>query len=224
MIDTAGIRRSGKIGARNLEDWSVMRSERAIERADIAVIVMDANEGITSQDQSIVGKALELAKGLILVFNKWDMVLSRKDVDQNQVQTGYNKYLERKFEFIDYVTPIFTTATNGKRVDEILTTALHIQAERNKRVKTGVFNSFLEQIVYKHAPSGNKKSHKPKIFYGSQVDVNPPKFLISVNNEKHFHFSYPRYIENQIREHFGFAGTPIIIELKGRESIYKKGG
>ncbi|MDD2744924.1 MAG: ribosome biogenesis GTPase Der [Candidatus Gracilibacteria bacterium] len=224
LIDTAGIRRSGKIGVRNLEDWSVMRSERAIARADIAVIVMDANEGITGQDQAIVGKALELAKGLILVFNKWDIVLARKDVDQTEVQSGYNKYLDRKFEFIDYVTPIFTTATNGKRVDEILTTALQIQAERQKRVKTGVFNSFLEQITYKHAPSGNKKSHKPKIFYGSQVDVNPPKFLVSVNNEKHFHFSYPRYIENQIREHFGFAGTPIIIELKGRESIYKKGG
>ena len=214
LIDTAGIRRSGKIGARNLEDWSVMRSERAIARADVAVIVLDANEGITGQDQAIVGKALELSKGLVLVFNKWDMVLARKDVDLTEVQNGYQKYLDRKFEFINYVTPIFTTATSGKRVDEVLNLAIAIQAERKKRVKTGVFNSFLEQIVYKHAPSGNKKSHKPKIFYGSQVDVNPPKFLISVNNEKHFHFSYPRYIENQIREHFGFAGTPIIIELK----------
>lgn len=222
LIDTAGIRRAGKIGARNLEDWSVMRSERAIARADVAVIVLDANEGITSQDQAIVGKALELSKGLILVFNKWDMVLSRKDVELEDIETRYRKYLGHKFDFIDYVTPIFTTATSGKRVDEILALAFQIREERNKRVKTGVFNSFLEQIVYKHPPSGNKKSHKPKIFYGSQVDVNPPKFLISVNNEKHFHFSYPRYIENQIREHFGFMGTPIIIELKGRESIFKK--
>ncbi len=224
LIDTAGIRRSGKIGARNIEDWSVMRSERAIERCDVAVIVLDANEGITGQDQSIVGKALELAKGLVLVFNKWDIVLARKDVELSNVQDNYMNYLKRKFEFVDYVTPIFTSATSGKRVEELLAKAIEIKAERSKRVKTGVFNSFLEQVTYKHAPSGNKKSHKPKIFYGSQVDIAPPKFLISVNNEKHFHFSYPRYIENQIREHFGFAGTPIIIELKGRESIYKKGG
>lgn len=224
LIDTAGIRRSGKIGARNIEDWSVMRSERAIERADVAVIVLDANEGITGQDQAIVGKALELAKGLILVFNKWDIVLSRKDVDLSNVEKDYMGYLKRKFEFVDYVTPIFTSALDGNRVHEVLGNALAIKAERRKRVKTGVFNSFIEQITYKHAPSGNKKSHKPKIFYGSQVDIEPPKFLISVNNEKHFHFSYPRYIENQIREHFGFAGTPVIIELKGRDSIYKKGG
>jgi GTPase len=224
LIDTAGIRRSGKIGARNLEDWSVMRSERAIERCDIAVIVLDANEGITGQDQAIVGKALELAKGLILVFNKWDVVLNRKDVQETPTEDSYLTYLKRKFEFIDYVEAIFTSAVDGKGITSILETAFKIRAERAKRVKTGVFNSFLEQIAYKHAPSGNKKSHKPKIYYGSQVDINPPKFLISVNNEKHFHFSYPRYIENQIREFFGFAGTPVIIELKGRESIYKKWG
>ncbi len=222
LIDTAGIRRSGKIGARNIEDWSVMRSERAIERADVAVIVLDANEGITSQDQAIVGKALELAKGLILVFNKWDLVLARKDVESEGKEEGYLKYLARKFEFIDYVEPVFTSTLTGYRIDEILDLAVVIRDERRKRVKTGVFNKFLEQIAYKHPPSGNRKSHKPKIFYGSQVGVEPPKFLISVNNEKHFHFSYPRYIDNQIREFFGFRGTPIIIELKGRESIFKK--
>lgn len=224
LIDTAGIRRSGKIGARNIEDWSVMRSERAIERADVSVIVLDANEGITSQDQSIVGKALESSKGLVLVFNKWDVVLGRKDVDADTIKEEYLGYLHRKFEFISYVTPIFSSAIDGKRIDEILDLAISIRDERMKRVKTGVFNNFLEQIAFKHPPTGNKKSHKPKIFYGSQVDVNPPKFLISVNNEKHFHFSYPRYIENQIREYFGFSGTPIIIDLKGRESIFKKGG
>jgi GTPase len=225
LIDTAWIRRSGKIGARNIEDWSVMRSERAIERADVAVIVIDANEGITGQDQAIVGKALELAKGLILVFNKWDLVLARKDVDGSEDrETGYLKYLARKFEFIDYVEPVFTSATTGFRIDQILDLAFVIREERRKRVKTGVFNKFIEQIAYKHPPSGNRKSHKPKIYYGSQVGIEPPKFLISVNNEKHFHFSYPRYIDNQIREHFGFRGTPIIIELKGRESLFKKGG
>ena len=199
-----------------------MRSERAIERSDVAVVVLDANEGITGQDQAIVGKALEYARGLILVFNKWDVVLARKDVDLSKVEEEYLGYLKRKFEFVSFASHVFTSAIDGKRIDEILELAIAIKAERLKRVKTGVFNSFLEQVTYAHAPTGNKKSHKPKIYYGSQVDTNPPKFLISVNNEKHFHFSYARYLENRIREHFGFAGTPIIIELKGRESIFKK--
>lgn len=165
LIDTAGIRRSGKIGSGNIEDWSVMRSERAIERADIAVIVLDADEGITGQDQAIVGKALEAAKGLLLVFNKWDKVMARKGIDPNTIQEQYLKYLDRKFEFVSYVKAVFTSAVNGKRIEEILDIALEIQAERQKRVKTGVFNSFLEQIVLKHPPTGNRKSHKPKIFY-----------------------------------------------------------
>ncbi len=118
------------------------------------------------------------------------------------IEEDYLSYLRRKFEFISYVTPIFTSAIDGKRIDAILDLSLMIHSERKKRVKTGVFNSFLEQIILKHPPSGNKKSHKPKIYYGSQVDVNPPKFLLSVNNEKHFHFSYPRFIENQIRQYF----------------------
>lgn len=222
LIDTAWIRRSGKIGARNIEDWSVMRSERAIERADIAVVVIDANEGITWQDQAIVWKALELSKGILLVCNKWDKVQSRWDLEKIPTKEEYEKYLKKRFEFIDYVATIFTSAIDGKWIDTILSASLAIQEERKKRVKTGVFNNFLEQIAHKHPPRGNRKSHKPKMYYGSQVDTNPPKFLISVNNENHFHFSYPRYIENQIREHFWFAGTPILIELKGRESIYKQ--
>lgn len=224
LIDTAGIRRGGKIGVRNIEDWSVMRSERAIERADIAVVVIDANEGITGQDQAIVGKALELNKGLILVFNKWDIVLGRDDVANDNKMENYIKYIQRKFDFIDYAEYVFTSAIDGKRVDKILELAAFIRDERKKRVKTGIFNDFLEQVVLKHNPTGSKKSHKPKIYYGSQVDINPPKFVISVNNANHFHFSYPRFLENQIREFFGFKGTPIIVELKSRMSIFKKGG
>jgi GTP-binding protein len=136
----------------------------------------------------------------------------------------YIEYINQEFDFISYVTPIFTSAVDGKRVDAILDTAFKIRDERNKRVKTGVFNDFLSQITYQHAPTGNRKAHKPKIYYGSQVDVNPPKFMISVNNESHFHFSYKRYIENRIREFFGFHGTPLILDLKGRESIFKKTG
>jgi GTP-binding protein len=117
---------------------------------------------------------------------------------------------------------VFTSAIDGKRIDRVLEHTVSIYAERAKRVKTGVFNTFLDQIVHDHAPTGNRKSHKPKIYYGSQVDSNPPKFLISVNKAEHFHFSYKRYIENKIREFFGFEGTPIDVEIRGRLSIYKK--
>ena len=165
LIDTAGIRRGGKIGVRNIEDWSVMRSERAIERADVAVVVVDANEGITGQDQAIVGKALELNKGLILVFNKWDIVLGRDDVEKEGRMENYIKYIERKFDFISYSEYVFTSAIDGKRVDKILELAAFIRDERKKRVKTGIFNNFIEQVVLKHSPTGNKKSHKPKIYY-----------------------------------------------------------
>lgn len=224
LIDTAGIRRSGKIGAGNIEDWSVLRSERAIERADVAVIVMDADEGITGQDQAIVGKAIEAKKGLIFVFNKWDKVLARPDSDPTEVGARYQRYIANRLDFCDYAEALFTSAIDGKKIDDILDIALAIKKERRKRVKTAVFNEFLEQVTLQHAPTGNRKSHKPKVYYGSQVDIEPPRFVISVNNAGHFHFSYPRYLENRIREHFGFAGTPVEVELKGRASIFKKGG
>jgi len=128
----------------------------------------------------------------------------------------YIEYLKEKIEFIPWVSVIFTSATEKKRLTEILERATDIYAERHKRVKTSIFNEFLEQATYKHAPTGNKKSHSPKIYYGSQVDTNPPKFIVSVNNPNHFHFSYKRYLENKIRDNFGFNGTPILIEFKGR--------
>lgn len=280
LIDTAGIRRSGKIGSANLEQWSVMRSERSITRADLVAIVIDADEGITSQDKHVVERALEEKKGIILVCNKWDKILARPtvqtleeretqrqaDKDRSEkekqaklkgrgnklpplpesaikphnrapemsttderfsgstIMNRYIEYINHEFDFISYVTPVFTSAVDGKRIDAILDIAFKIREERNKRVKTGVFNDFLSQITYQHAPTGNRKSHKPKIYYGSQVDINPPKFMISVNNESHFHFSYRRYMENRIREFFGFHGTPIILDLKGRESMFKKTG
>ncbi|MFO0763498.1 MAG: ribosome biogenesis GTPase Der [Candidatus Gracilibacteria bacterium] len=222
LIDTAGIRRSGKIEHADIEDWSVLRSERAIGRADVIALVVDADEGVTHQDQVVLSKALEEKKGVILVINKWDKVLARPDTDKDKIMEHYLKYLQRELAFIAYVSPVFTVATDGKRINNILDQALSIYNERHKRVTTGEFNNFLQQIILDHPPTGNRKSHKPKVFYGSQVEVNPPKFVISVNNASHFHFSYPRYIENRIREAFGFQGTPINLELKGRVSIFKE--
>nr|MDD3720441.1 ribosome biogenesis GTPase Der [Candidatus Gracilibacteria bacterium] len=216
LIDTAGIRRLSKIGTRNIENWSVMRTERAISRADIVAVVIDADEAVVQQDFSIINRAIEENKGLILVLNKWDKVLAKPGVDKETMMDKYLGYLKKKMDFLPWVSVIFTTATEKKRVNEILDSAIGIREERNKRVKTSIFNEFLEQVVYKHAPSGNKTSHNPKIYYGSQVDTNPPKFVITVNNPSHFHFSYKRYLENRIRDTFGFFGTPIILELKGR--------
>ena len=222
LIDTAGIRRSGKIEHADIEDWSVLRSERAIGRADVIALVVDADEGVTHQDQVVLSKALEEKKWVILVINKWDKVLARPDTDKDKIMEHYLKYLQRELAFIAYVSPVFTVATDGKRINNILDQALSIYNERHKRVTTGEFNNFLQQIILDHPPTGNRKSHKPKVFYWSQVEVNPPKFVISVNNASHFHFSYPRYIENRIREAFWFQGTPINLELKGRVSIFKE--
>jgi GTP-binding protein len=221
LIDTAGIRRAGKIGSANIEQWSVMRAERSIERSDVVAVVIDAFDGITHQDEHIVGVAIEAKKWIILVLNKWDKVLAKPGINTDTILDRYMVYLSKKFDFLSYAPVVFSSAIEWRRIDLILEHAQKVQAERTKRVKTWVFNKFLEQITYDHAPTGSRKSHKPKIYYGSQVDVNPPRFVISVNNSDHFHFSYIRYIENKIREFFGFEWTPIDIELKSRKSIYK---
>ena len=216
LIDTAGVRRLSKVWVRNIEDWSVMRTDRAITRADVIAVVIDWFDGIVHQDLAIISKALEENKWLVIVVNKWDKVLAKDGVDKDKMMNRYIDYLKSKIEFLPWVSVIFTSATDRKRVDEILEAAAHIKDERYKRVKTWIFNNFMEQVIYKHPPTGNKKSHSPKIYYWAQVDVNPPKFVLTVNNPHHFHFSYKRYLENRIRDNFGFFGTPIVIEYKWR--------
>jgi len=229
LIDTAWIRRLSKIGTRNIENWSVMRTERALKRADVIAVIIDGFEGITQQDLSVISQVLEEKKWLVIVVNKWDLVLDKAteskkvgakgvdiDAEKDKMMNRYIAYLQEKIDFLPWVSVIFTSATEKKRLTEILSRAIEISAERRKRVKTGILNEFMEQLIYKHPPTWNKKSHNPKIYYSSQVDTNPPKFLISVNNPNHFHFSYKRYIENKIRDNFGFHGTPITIEYSGR--------
>ena len=216
LIDTAWVRRLSKIWIRNIEDWSVMRTDRAISRADVIAVIVDWFDGIVHQDLSIIQKTLEENKWLVIVVNKWDKVLSKEGVDKEKMMNRYIEYLKSKIEFLPWVSVIFTSATDRKRVDEILEAAENIKKERFKRVKTWVFNNFMEQLIYKHPPTGNKKSHSPKIYYWAQVDVNPPKFTLTVNNPHHFHFSYKRYITNKIRDNFGFFWTPIVIEYKWR--------
>ena len=216
LIDTAWIRRLSKVWVRNVEDWSVMRSNRAIARADVIAVIIDGFDWIVHQDLSIISKVLEEKKWLIIVVNKWDKVLEKPGVDKEKMMNRYIEYLKSKVEFLPWVSVVFTSAVNEKRVEEILENAMQIKTERFKRVKTGVFNNFMEQVMLKHPPTGNKKSHSPKIYYWSQVDVNPPKFVLTVNNPNHFHFSYKRYLENRIRDNFGYFGSPIVIEYKWR--------
>ena len=216
LIDTAWIRRLSKIWTRNVENWSVMRSERAIKRADIVAVIVDWYEWIVQQDLSIINRALEENKGLIIVVNKWDKVLEKPGINKETMMDRYINYLQEKIEFIPWVSVIFTSAIDKKRVNEILERAIEIKEERQKRVKTSILNNFLEQVIYKHPPTGNKKSHSPKIYFGTQADTNPPKFVFSVSNPDHFHFSYKRYLENRIRDNFWFEWTPIIIEYRWR--------
>ena len=216
LIDTAWIRRLSRVGTKNIENWSIMRSERAIKRADIIAVVVDGYEWIVQQDLSIISRVLEEKKGLIIAVNKWDKVLDKPGVNKETMMNRYIDYLKEKIEFVPWVSVIFTSATDHKRVNEILERAGEIKEERFKRVKTGIFNEFLEQVIYKHPPTGNKKSHSPKIYYGTQADTNPPKFVLTTNNPNHFHFSYKRYLENKIRANFWFEGTPIVIEYRWR--------
>ena len=217
LIDTAWLRKPGKIWTRNIENWSLMRTERAISRSDVIWIVIDGFEWIAHQDKAIISLALKEHKWIVLIVNKWDLVLAKDGIDKNAIMWEYLSYLKNNLEFLPWVSVVFVSATEKRRVEEIIKRVKEVMVERKKRISTSLFNTFIEKLVYKHPPSGNKKSHKPKIYYGSQVDTNPPKFLLSVNNSEHFHFSYPRYIENNIREEFGFGWTPIIIELKGRK-------
>ncbi len=216
LIDTAWIRRLSKVWVRNIEDWSVMRTNRSITRADIIAVIIDWFDWIVHQDLAVISKVLEENKWLIIVINKWDKVLTKPWIDKETMMNRYIDYLKSKIEFLPWVPIVFSSATERKRVDEILENAVNIKIERYKRVKTWIFNNFLEQVIYKHPPTGNKKSHTPKIYYWTQADINPPKFVISVSNPNHFHFSYKRYLENKIRANFGYHWTPIVIEYKWR--------
>lgn len=216
LIDTAWIRRLSKVWVRNIEDWSVMRTNRAILRSDIVAVIIDWFDWIVNQDLSIISTVLEEKKWLIIVVNKWDKVLAKPGTDKEKMMIRYIEYLKSKIEFLPWVPVVFSSAIDWKRVEEILENWVNIKLERFKRVKTWIFNNFIEQVVYKHPPTWTRKSHSPKIYYWSQVDVNPPKFSISVNNPEHFHFSYKRYLENKIRDNFWFYWTPIVIEFKGR--------
>ncbi|MFZ6021161.1 MAG: ribosome biogenesis GTPase Der [Chloroflexota bacterium] len=209
LIDTAGIRRRGKIEP-GVEKYSVIRSMRAIERADVALLMIDATTGITAQDAHIAGYILESHKSTVVLVNKWDAV--EKD---NFTMQNYTNRIRQELNFIDYVPILFISAKTGQRVDQVLPLALKVQEERLARLTTAQLNRILHNAQdAHHATSRTGKSLR--IYYGTQVRSDPPTFLIYVNDPKLAHFTYLRYLENAIRKEYPFTGTPIRLVLKPR--------
>jgi GTP-binding protein len=209
LIDTAGIRRRGKIEP-GVEQFSVLRAFKAIERADVALLLIDATTGITSQDAHIAGFILDQWKSCVVIVNKWDAI--EKD---SFTMEGYSKRIRADLNFMDYVPLLFISAKTGQRVEQVLPMALRVQEERLARLSTSRINAIIHNAQDKH-PHPSHAGRQLKMFYGTQVRSDPPTFLIYVNDPKLMHFTYMRYLENQIREEYGFLGTPIRIVLKGR--------
>jgi GTP-binding protein len=210
LIDTAGIRRRGKI-EHGVEQYSVLRSLKAIERADVALLMIDATTGITNQDAHIAGFILEAWKSCVVLVNKWDAVT--KDT---YTMEEFTRKVRQELDFMDYVPVLFISAKTGQRVDHVLPLALRVQEERLARISTSQLNQIIQQAQDKHAAPS--RSGRPfKMYYGTQVRSDPPTFLIYVNDPGLAHFSYLRYLENQIRAVYGFLGTPIRLVLKGKK-------
>jgi GTPase len=211
LVDTAGIRRRGSIG-KGIERYSVLRSMKAIDSADVAIVMTDATEGYTAQDAHVVGYVLEKYKGVVLVLNKWDAV--EKD---EHTADRWLKRLRRDAPYLAWADIVFASALTGQRAERILREALRVAEERYRRVPTGELNRLVMDAVRAHPPS-HVRNRLPKILYATQVGVAPPTFVAFVNDPEIVHFSYKRYLENRIRDAYGFLGTPIRLILRRRES------
>jgi GTP-binding protein len=209
LIDTAGIRRRGKI-IPGVERFSVLRALKAIDRSDVCLLLIDATEGVTAQDANVAGMVVDKFRSLVLLVNKWDLV--PKDAHtMHQVR----KVIEHELAFIDYVPMLFISAKTGQRVGQVIPTSLRMQEERIIRIPTAKVNRIVYDAMHAHAPP-SKAGRRLRIFYASQVGTDPPTFLLHVNDPKLVHFSYSRYLENQIRKSFGFEGAPIRLSYRKR--------
>ena len=210
LIDTAGIRRRGRLGA-GVERYSVIRALRAIDRADIALLVIDATELVTAQDMHIAGYIQQAAKGMVLVVNKWDLITDKSPAE-------CSKYLKSQFKFVSYAPIVYTSAKFGEGVDKLMPEVGRVYQERLRRLSTAEVNSVIQQAVAAHTPprSGSKQL---KVLYATQAEVNPPTFVFFVNDTKLIHFSYQRYLENRLRQSFGFVGTPFRLIFKTRGEL-----
>lgn len=209
LIDTAGIRRRGRIDP-GVERYSVVRSFKAIERADVALLMIDAETGITAQDAHIAGYILEAWKSCVVLVNKWDAI--EKDT---YTMDAYSNEIRHQLNFMSYVPLLFISAKTGQRVDQVMPLALQVQEERLVRLTTSKLNNLLQKAQDVH-PAPSRAGRQLKIYYATQVRSDPPTFLLFVNDPSLMHFTYARYLENRIREEYGFVGTPIRVIPKSR--------
>jgi GTPase len=211
LVDTAGIRRRGSV-QQGIERYSVLRSMKAIDRADVAVVMTDATEGYTAQDAHVVGHVLEAGKGIVLVINKWDAV--EKD---GHTADAWLKVLRREAPYLAWADIVFASAQTGQRMERVLREARRVAEERYRRVPTADLNRVVTDAVRAHPPS-HVRNRLGKVLYATQVAVAPPTFVIFVNDPELIHFSYRRYLENRIRDEYGFLGTPIRLIFRERAS------
>ena len=202
FIDTAGIRKKSKVDEK-IEKFSVMRSLLAVERADVCVIMIDATEGVTEQDTKVAGYAHEQGKACIFAVNKWDIV--SKDT---KTMKNFTMRVREEFAFMSYAEIIFISAKTGQRVDKLLELIKKVNEQHKRRITTGMLNDVLNEAMAKQQPPSDK-GRRLKVYYGTQAATAPPTFILFANSKDLFHYSYLRFIENQVREAFGFEGTPI---------------
>jgi GTP-binding protein len=215
LIDTAGIRRRGKVASGPAaERFSTLRALKAIGRADVAVLVIDAVEGLTAQDAHVAGYIVEEGKGLVIAVNKWDLVEEKTGRTFDQ----YVEWIQNDVPFLDFAPVVSISAKTGQRVGRVLEMAIDIWGERRKRIATAELNRVIRSAVERQVPP-IVKNRRPKIFYGTQAAVAPPTFVFFANDAASVHFSYRRYLENQLREAFGYHGTPIRLIFRDRESV-----
>ena len=215
FIDTAGIRRRSKVND-NIEKYSVVRAERAIDRADVCVIMLDAREGVTEQDARVAGLAHEAGKASIIVVNKWDLI--EKDSKTMDIMRAE---VLRDLAYMSYAPVLFISALTGQRVERLFELINYVSNQSSMRITTGMLNNVLSDATARVQPPSDK-GKRLKLLYMTQTGIKPPTFVIFVNNAELFHFSYQRYIENQIRSVFGLEGTPIriIVRERGEDNIH----
>ena len=211
VIDTAGMRKQGKI-YESVEKYSLLRSLKAIDRADVCVLVIDAKEGIIEHDKHIAGYAIEAGKGLVLVVNKWDTIENK-----DQAIKEWKTLIENEFQFMTYAKVVFLSALTKKRLHTLMPEILSAYENNHREVKTALLNNVINDATKLHEAPGYK-GRKLKIYFSSQTGICPPKFTFRCNDKGLVHFSYERYLENTIRKNFDFTGTPIILQFKNRGS------
>jgi len=215
LIDTAGIRRRGKVASGPAaERYSTLRALSALSRADVAVIVIDAVEGLTAQDAHVAGYAVEEGKGVVIAVNKWDLVAEKTDRTFDQ----YTEWIRNEVPFLDFAPIVSISAKTGQRVGRVLEAAVDIWAERRRRIPTGELNRLLMNAT-ERTPPPSVRGRRPKLFYATQAAVAPPTFVFFASDASTVHFSYRRYLENRLREAFGFDGTPIRLVFRDRSSV-----